>query len=171
MFDQAIFRTGVKFGVLCGLAGFVVVLLLYFTGQNPYGQYNIWGWIFIPVAVFWGLSYFKRFNDQELGFVKALKVGFFIAFYAALSSAMLLYIFSAVTGIEPIERHIAEMKMVLESTREAALQSKVLSQQAYEQTYKDLDKTTPGMLAVDDFVKRIIVGLLAALVGAVFFRK
>jgi len=171
MFDQAIFRTGVKFGVLCGLAGFAIVVLIYFAGINPYGQTSMWSWILIPIAVFWGLSYFKRYNDQELAFAKALKVGFFIAFYAALCSAMLLYIFSVVTGIEPIERHIAEMKTVLESTREAAMQSKVFSQKVYEQTYKDLDKTTPGMLAVDDFVKRIFVGLLATLVGAVFFRK
>ena len=171
MFDQAIFRTGVKFGVLCGLAGFAIVLLIYFAGINPYGQMSMWSWVLIPVAVFWGLSYFKRYNDQELGFVKALKVGFFIAFYAALCSAMLLYVFSVVTGFEPIERHIAEMKAMLETTRDAALQSKVLSQEAYERTYNDLDKTTPGMLAVDDFVKRMVVGVLAAVVGAVFFRK
>lgn len=171
MLDQAIFRTGVKFGVLCGLAGFAVILLLYFAGINPYGQSSMYSWVFIPIAVFWGLSYFKRYNDQDLGFLKALKVGFFIAFYAALCSAMLLYIFSVVTGIEPIERHIAEMKTMLESTREAAMQTKVLSQESYEQTYKNLDKTTPGMLAVDDFVKRVFVGLLSAVVGAVFFRK
>ena len=171
MFDQAVVRTGVKFGVICALAGFAVILLLYFTGLNPYGQNSMWSWIFIPVAVFWGLSYFRKYTDQEFGFFKALKVGWSVAFYSALCSAMLLYVFSVMAGIEPIERHIAEMKAVLETTREAALQSKVLSEEAYQQTYEQLDNTTPGMLAVDDFVKRIFVGVLAAIVGAVFFRK
>ena len=171
MFNQAIVRTGVKFGVICALAGFAVILIIFLAGLNPYGQNSMWSWVFIPVAVFWGLHYFKRYNDQELSFFKALKVGWSIAFYSALCSAMLLYIFSALAGLEAIERHIAEMKMLLETTREAAMQSKVLSEEVYQQTYKDLDKTSPSMLAVDDFVKRIFVGVLAAIIGAVFFRK
>jgi|SRR5688572_21452583 len=171
MFDQAVVRTGIKFGVICALAGFAVILILFFAGLNPYGQNSMWSWVFIPVAVFWGIKYFKRYNDQELTFFKALKVGWSVAFYAALCSAMLLYIFSAVAGLEAIERHIAEMKILLESTRNAALQSKVLTEEAYQQTYKQLDNTTPYMLAMDDFVKKIFVGVLSAIVGAVFFRK
>ena len=171
MLDQAIVRTGIKFGVSCALAGFLVVLVLYFAGLNPYGERVMWGWVFIPVAVFWGLSYFKKFNDQQLGFLKALKVGFSIAFYAALCSAMLLYVFSIVAGFEPIQRHITEMKALMDASREAALQSKVMTKEAFDQTYAQLDKTTPYMLAFDDFIKKFIVGFLSAIVGAVFFRK
>ncbi len=171
MFDQAIVRTGIKFGVVCALAGFAIILLLYFAGLNPYGQNSMYTWLLIPVAVFWGLHDFKKYTDQDFGFFKAFKVGWSIAFYTALCSAMLLYVFSVVAGIEPIERHIAEMKVLLEATRDAALQSKVLSDAAYQETYKQLDNTTPYMLAMDDFVKKIFVGVLAAIVGAVFFRK
>ena len=65
MFDQAVVRTGVKFGVICALAGFAVILLLYFTGLNPYGQNSMWSWVFIPVAVFWGLSYFRKYYARH----------------------------------------------------------------------------------------------------------
>jgi hypothetical protein len=171
MLDQAIVRTGIKFGVSCALAGFLVVLVLYFAGLNPYGQLIVWGWIFIPVAIFWGLNYFKKFNDQQLSFVKALKVGWAIAFYTALCSAMLLYVFSIVAGLEPIQRHIAEMKMLMDASREAAMQTKVMTKETFEQTYSQLDKTTPYMLAFDDFIKKFFVGFLSAIVGAVFFRK
>jgi hypothetical protein len=171
MFDQAVARTGIKFGVIGALSGFAVTLLLYFTGSNPYGQLTWWSWIFIPVVVFWGLAYFKKFNDQELGFLRALVVGWSIAFYMALCAGMLLYIFATVAGIEPIHQHIEEMKALLAQTSAEALKAKVITQQMLDETYKQLEKTTPYTLAVDDFVKRLFVGFLSAILGAVFFRK
>jgi hypothetical protein len=171
MFDQAVARTGIKFGVMGGTAGFLVTLLLYFTGNNPYGQLSWWGWVFIPVVVFWGLSYFKKFNDQQLGFLRALFVGWSIAFYTAISAAMLLYVFAYLAGIGPIQNHIIEMKALLAETSAEALKAKVVTPQMLEETYKGLDKTTPSTLAIDDFVKRVFVGFLSAIIGAVFFRK
>src|SRR5688572_15057169 len=171
MFNQAVARTGIKFGVIGAVAGFVVTLLLYFTGNNPYGQLSWWGWIFIPVVVFWGLSYFKKFNDQDLGFLRALMVGWSIAFYTALVAGMLLYVFATVAGIEPIQQHIAEMKALLAQTSAEALKAKVVTQEVLNETYKELERTTPYTLAVDVFVKRLLIGFLSAIVGAVFFRK
>lgn len=171
MFDQAILRTGVKYGVMCALATFLIVLLLFFLGFNPYGQKTMYGWVLVPFFVFAGLRYFKKFQDQALSFFKALKVGWSIAFYTALCSGMLLYVFSVVTGLAPIQKHIAEMKAILDASHDAAMQSKVFSEEVFQQTYAQLDKTTPGMLAADDFVKKFVVGFLSAIVGAVFYRK
>lgn len=171
MFDQAILRTGVKYGVMCALATFLVVLILFFSGANPYGQKTMYGWVLIPGFVFAGLRYFKKFNDNELSFFKGLRVAWSIAFYTALCSAMLVYVFAVVTGFPPIEMHIKEMKAILDQSREAAMQSKVFSEEVFNQTYAQLDKTTPSILAADDFVKKMTIGFLSGLVGAVLYRK
>ena len=171
MFDQSVARTGIKFGVIGALAGFAVTLLIYFAGGNPYGQLTWWSWPFIPVVVFWGLSWFKKYNDQEMGFMRALFVGWSIAFYLSLCAGMLLYVFATVAGLEPIQRHIQEMKMLFAQTSAEAIKQKILTQEIVQETLKQLEKTTPYTLAVDDFVKRLFVGFISAILGAVFFRK
>ena len=171
MFKQAIFRTGIKFGGISALAGFAIILILFLVGINPFGQLSLWSWIFIPVFIFLGIRSFKRNYDPELGFLKALKAGWSIAFFTALFSALLIFIFATVGGEEVMQRHITEMKTLFESSRQAAIEAKVLTPEAFDQTLKELDKTTAGSLALDDFFKKFAIGFFIAVVGAVFFRK
>jgi hypothetical protein len=169
MFNQAIIRVGIRYGVTGGLACFAIVLLLYFIGINPFGDYGRYSFIPIPFAIFLGIKYYKRFNDTEIGFLRGLRVGASVAFYAALCASMLVFILTYLTGPELIQQHVNEMKALLEETREE--QVKMLGENIYEQGYKALDSLSPSMLAADDFVRRFVGGLFFALIAAVFFRK
>jgi hypothetical protein len=169
MFEQAVVRTGIRYGVLCALLSFGITLTLYLAGANPYGQTSIFSLVFMPVFIFLGCAYFKKYNDQNIGFLKALRVALAITFYAALASAMLLYIFSVFAGFEAIQRHITEMKLMLESTRAETV--KIIGQANYDKTMLQLEKTTPYHLAADDFMKKIMTGLIISIIAAVYFRK
>lgn len=171
MLDQAIVRTGIKFGVFSAFAGFAIILILFFAGLNPYGPYSMWSWIFIPVAIFWGLYYFKQNHEPELGFLRALGLGLLIAVTLALVSAILLYIFGSIIGNEPLQRHISEMKLLFNQTSAQALKDKVLTSQAVAETNRTIEATTVKDLAIDALVKRFLIGFFTSIVGAVFFRK
>lgn len=169
MFDQTIIRVGVRYGVLCGLACFAIVLVLYFAGANPFGDLGRINFIPIPVFVFLAIRYYKKFQDREIGFGKGLRVGLATSFYAALCTAMLVFIFTYLAGPELLQRHIAETLALLEQTREEQIQ--VLGIEMYEMGYKAVSSITPAMLAMDDFLRRIFAGLVFSLVAAIFFRK
>ncbi|WP_439879912.1 DUF4199 domain-containing protein [Pontibacter sp. MBLB2868] len=169
MFDQTIIRVGVRYGVMCGFVCFVFVLVLYFSGVNPFGEMGRITYIPIPVFLFLAIRYYKQFNDTEIGFLKGLRVGLAVSFYTALSAAMLVFLFIYVVGPEVLQTHVNEMKALLQETREE--QIKLLGQKMYDEGYKALDSITPSMLAADDFVRRIFVGAVFSLVAAVFFRK
>ncbi|MDB5262967.1 MAG: hypothetical protein JWQ14_2248 [Adhaeribacter sp.] len=169
MYDQAVVRTGIRYGVLCALVSFAVTLVIFLAGHNPYGQTSLFSLIAMPAFIFAGCAYFKKFNDQNVGFLKALRVALAITFYAALASAMFLYIFSEFAGVEAIQRHITEMKVILETTRTETI--KLIGEANYKLTIDQLDKTTPYYLAVDDFMKKLFTGLLISIVAAVYFRK
>jgi len=154
---------------MCGVACFAIVLLLYFMGLNPFGDYGRFSYVPIPFAVFMGIRYYKKFNDTELGFLRGLRVGLSVAFYAALCASMLVFILVTLAGPELLQQHIAEMKAMLEATREE--QIKLLGKKMYEEGYKAVENVTPSMLAADDFVRRIFGGLVFALIGAIFHRK
>lgn len=171
MVNQAIFRTGIKFGAFSAVAGFAIVLILFFAGVNPFGQLSLWTWVFIPVFIFLGLKKVKKHHLEDFGFLNALKTGWAIAFFAALFSAILLYFFAIIGGQEVIQRHISEIKTLFESSRQAAMESKVLTKDAFDQTLRELDNTTAGTIALDDFFKKLVIGFLTAIIGAVFYRK
>lgn len=171
MFDQAIVRTGIRYGVMCALSGFVIVLALYFSGVNPYGHNNYFSLLFIPVFIFLGSAYFKKYNDQNIGFLKAFRVALTITFFAALCSGMLLYIFANFAGIESIQLHIAEMKALLNLPETKAQTLKMIGKENFELTLKNLEHTTPYDLAATDFFQKAGIGFLVSLVAATFFRK
>ncbi|GAB3197498.1 hypothetical protein ABID22_003405 [Pontibacter aydingkolensis] len=169
MFNQTIIRVGVRYGVLCGVVCFVLVMVLYFAGTNPFGDMGRITYLPIPIFIFLAIRYFKLFHEGEIGFGRGFRVGLSVSFYTALSAAMLVFLFVSFAGPEILQNHIAEMKMLLEETREE--QIKLIGKENFETGYKAIDTLTPSMLAADDFLRRILVGGVFSLVAAVFFRK
>lgn len=169
MFDLAVIRTGIRYGVMAGVACFVVILVLFFTGQDPYGEKALFSLLLMPVFIFLGVRYFKKFNDAEIGFLKAFSVGFSVSMYGAMCSAMLLYVFATFAGPEVTQLHIHEMRAMMDANREAMISA--ANEQTFEEAYKLLDQLTPYQLAVQDFINKIFVGMILSLVAGVFFRK
>ncbi|RIJ34130.1 DUF4199 domain-containing protein [Pontibacter oryzae] len=169
MFNQTIVREGVRYGVLCGIACFALVALLYFTGYNPFGEWGRFTYLPIPLFIFLGIRNFKKYNQGQLSFGKGLRLGLAVSFYTALCTGMLIFVLIYLVGPEILQQHVAEMKALLEETREE--QIKLLGQKMYDEGFKALDSITPSMLAADDFVRRIFAGGIFSLVAAVFFRK
>ncbi|WP_162052811.1 DUF4199 domain-containing protein [Pontibacter pamirensis] len=169
MLNQTIIRVGIRYGVLCSLACFLLVVVLYFMGYNPFGGAGRLTYLPIPVFIFLAIRYFKLFNDGNMSFGKGFRVGLSVAFYTAMTTAMLIFLFIYLVGPEVIQTHVAEMRALLEETREE--QVRMLGESLYEEGYKALDSLTPSMLAADDFVRRMFVGGLFSLIAAVFFRK
>jgi heme exporter protein D len=169
MLNQTIIRVGIRYGVLCSLACFALVLVLYFMGYNPFGEMGRLTYLPIPVFIFLAIRYFKLFNEGNISFGKGFRVGLSVAFYTALATAMLVLVFIYLVGPEVMQNHIQEMKVLLEQTREE--QVRLLGERLYEEGYNALDSITPSMLAADDFVRRMFVGGIFSLIAAVFFRK
>ncbi|GAB3526449.1 hypothetical protein GCM10027443_01540 [Pontibacter brevis] len=138
-------------------------------GYNPFGDMGRLTYLPIPVFIFLAIRYFKLFNDGNMSFGKGFRVGLSVAFYTAMATAMMVFLFIYLVGPEIIQNHVAEMRALLDETREE--QVKMLGERMYEEGYKALDAITPSMLAADDFVRRIFVGGIFSLIAAVFFRK
>lgn len=169
MLNHTIIRVGIRYGVLCSLACFLLVVALYFMGYNPFGDMGRLTYLPIPVFIFLAIRYFKLFNEGNMGFGKGFRVGLAVAFYTALTTAMLVFLFIYLVGPEIVQNHVAEMRALLDETREE--QVKMLGERFYEEGYNALDALTPSMLAADDFVRRMFVGGLFSLIAAIFFRK
>ncbi|OKL39783.1 DUF4199 domain-containing protein [Pontibacter flavimaris] len=169
MFNQTIVRIGIRYGVLSGLICFALVALLYVVGYNPFGDMGRISYLPIPVFVFLAIRNYKRYSDTELTFGRGLRVGLAVAFYTALTSALLVLALIYLAGPEILQNHITEMQALMEETREQQVQ--LLGEESYRSVYEALETLTPTTQAADFFLWRLIVGSIFALVAAVFFRK
>ena len=170
MFEQAAFRTAVRFGVLAALASWAVLLGVYFAGFNPYGKSAFYALFILPVFLFLALAHYKKYADPELKFWKGLRVSWLTTLVAALTFSMLVYLFSVVAGQEAIRVHIQEMKAMMAQSKAQFLKLPN-GQQAYDLNYNALDQITPGSLVVDNFLKMLLIGFLFSFVSATFSRK
>lgn len=169
MFNQAIVRVGIRYGVLCGLACFVVVLILWLLGYNPLGEAGRVSFLPIPVFIFLAIKYYKQFNEAEIGFLRGFRVGLSVSFYTALFASMLLFILLYFAGSSMMSEYVETMKQILENDKE--LQIQTFGKEMYEQSVAALDNISPSLLATYDFVGRLFAGFIFSVVAAVFFRK
>ena len=171
MYDQSVFREGLKYGLGCALVNFGALLILYFTGTNPFGSNLALTLMTLPPAIILGLYQFKKYIDPNIGFLKAFRLGLIISATAAVLSAGLVFSLAKMAGKPALDRHIAEMRAVLEDPTAKAKTLEIAGKENYELALKNIEKITAVDLAADDFYKKLGIGFLLSLVGATFFRK
>ncbi len=165
-----VLRTALLYGAGAGLLCALWIVGLYFTGNNPYGPKRLMAIFFPPVAVLlgqWNLR--KYFQPDGPGILRSVGTGLLIAFFAAVLSAGSVYAFARLSGPEPIARHLTEMRQLLEQGKPMFLKEKNGRQQ-YEQTYRNLAYNAQG-LASDDYVRKLLLGILLSIPGGIFLRK
>jgi hypothetical protein len=169
MFEQATVRTGIRYGVIGGVSSFAVVAILYIAGGDPYGQKSLLSYLLLPFFLVMGINYYKGFRPEKIGFGRAFAVAISISLYLAVTAALLLYGFAVLAGPEVLQQHVAEMRHMMEISREQAIQ--LVGERAYEQAYQDLANRSPVQIANEDFIRRVFAGAVVSLFVAFFKRK
>lgn len=170
MFEKAVVRTAVRFGIFAAFASFLVILTSYFSGSNPYGQYAVYALFLLPVFLLLGIANFKKHSEPNLTFFKGLKFSWLTTLVAAVTFGVLIYLFSVTAGSDAIQSHVQEMKAMMEQNK-AQFLNLPNGKQVYNLNYKELDKITPNQLVIDNFLKMFIIGFLFSFISATFYRK
>ncbi|TGE27885.1 DUF4199 domain-containing protein [Hymenobacter metallicola] len=160
-------RFGVGAGVICTL--WLVGLLL--TGNDPFGPKRLMVIFLPPIAVLaaqWFLR--KQLQPEGPGLKRAIGTGILTAVIAATVSAMGVYGVAQLAGPEQIAKSKAEMLKIAEGSRADYLRQPGGKEQ-YERTIQGLQSITAKGLATDDFMKKLLFGLLLSLPGGIFLRK
>ena len=168
--SHPVIRTAVRFGLGAGLFSIGWIIALYLTGNNPYGPKKLLASLFGIGTVVLSQWFLRRYYGPEgPGIGKALGVGVLTVLLTAALSATGLYGLARITGPAPIQRHLIEMKKLLEANK-ADFLKQTNGQEQYELTRRNLART-PQALAADDFKNKLLFGLLICLPGGIFFRK
>ncbi|GAB2964669.1 hypothetical protein GCM10027048_37590 [Hymenobacter coalescens] len=169
MKNQAVIRTALRVGVIAGVVCIAWSVLLYATGQNPFGPKRLMSVFVPPVAAVVAEWQLRRYFAEGPGLGRSLLTGLLTVFVTALLSATGVYTLARVAGPELIEKNRQEMEQVVRAERANFLKEKGGKEQ-YERTLAGIAATPQG-LATDDFSKKLLLGLLLSVPGAVFLRR
>ncbi|MBB4602999.1 hypothetical protein HNQ93_003766 [Hymenobacter luteus] len=164
-----VLRTAVLFGVITGALCIAWVLFLHLTDNNPYGPKRTLSDFFPPIAAVASQVLLRRYYAGGPGLWKSIGVGLLTTLIGAGIAAAGMYTFARLTDARLIEQHLVEARHLLENAKALYLKQPNGAQQ-YAATLQGLART-PAAFAQDEFMKKIIFGLLLSIPGGVFLRK
>lgn len=147
-------------------------LLLYLLGHNPLVVGRPWdfGFILIPVMIFFSIKDFKsNYNQGELRFWQGMSCGFVTYFVLAMGAALFIYIFLTFADHTVLEGYIQDRTQLLENSRKEFIEQ--LGEKLYHEQLAKMGDTSALVVALDDFWKKLVIGLFLTILIAAILRK
>ena len=173
---QPLYRTSLIFGSAGALINIVLLLFLYFLGRHP---------LLIPpfldarlliflVFIYFAIREFKyNQNNGTLHFWQGMILGVLTYTIIGLLGSFFVYLFSSFYP-EFLNRYISGALDGMEAMKEEMIngpQKVKLTLEEYNKQFKLLSDTSSGQIALDYFIKSMIMGFFIPLVYSIIFRK
>jgi hypothetical protein len=162
---NAAYPFGITAGTLC-VCGFI---LMYFLQIEPISMVLVFGYIITPVFVFIGIKQFRdKFNGGELFFGQGMTVGFFVYTLMAVISASFIGVFMV---FEPeVFDSFKSMNINLLNEKKDILVEQ-LNQQAFDETYENIQRMSIMDVVMNDFLRKIIPGLFFTILISIILKR
>jgi hypothetical protein len=166
---RSVWQMVIKYGITGGALVVALLLILYFTRNNPLVNARYSDIIVQLVFVLFGIKEFRDVkNHRVLHFWQGMSVGCAISLTIALVSAVsILILTSADQGLLP--DYIRQNIEFVQENRDVLVET--IDENAYEDTLANLQRTSVTDLVLDDFLKKSIIGLFLAIIISIILRK
>ncbi len=170
MLQHKYVRISLIAGFICSLLVLLYFFTFYFLNKNPLLHMSTYDMLVVLVCIGLAMGVYRdKWNAGKLSFWEAAKIGFFTNLIGTFLSTFAIYIFIAFIDTEVLSKHIEDLKNILLQTKEQIYES--FGKEAYAETMKNLQATTPLDEALDIFIKKFLVCLLATGFIAAILRK
>ncbi len=172
LFTKPLTKIAIKYGIIGGLISVLLLLVLFYTGKNPflYTRKVPFGIVLVPLFIFFAIKEFRDFkNNYTLHFWQGLILGFVCYLIIALISAGFTRIF--------LSYHPEMLQDIMKVGIQAIKDNK-------EETIKNLGEathiellntistnTTAYVIALEDFILKMFLGFFATLIISLVLRK
>jgi len=147
-------------------------LILYFLDHNPLVTGRPWdfGFILMPVMILFSIKDFRtNYNQGELRFWQGMTCGFVTYFGMALGAALFIYLFLTIADPAVLDGYIQDRVQLLQGSREQFIER--LGEPLYHQQVEKMKNTSALVVALDDFWKKLAIGLFLTILIAAILRK
>jgi len=150
----------------------VLFLILYFMDYNPLvaGRPLDVGFLLIPVMIFFSIKDFKKnHNRGELRFWQGMTCGFVSYFGIALGTALFIYLFLTFGDPDVLAGYITDRVQLIQNSKQQITEQ--LGEAIYHEQLAKMEHTSAWVVAVDDFWKKLVIGLFLTILTAALMRK
>ncbi len=168
--ENKLISVPLKYGIIGG--GFLVVLFLafYFLDMDPLTNVKVVDAIVICIFTFFALKEFRdRYNQRQLHFWQGMTVGMINYLCIALISAVFILVMTSVIDTNMVADYIAGRVALLTENKENLIET--MNKEAFQKAIMGVKETTSFDLALDDFLKKSIIGLFLTIIISVILRK
>ena len=163
------FNAAFPFGFVAGMLCVAVFVVMFFLHVEPIGMVLIIGYISTPIFVYLGIKQYRdKFNGGELFFGHGMTVGFFVYVVMAVISASFIGLF--MVFVPDVFDTFKSMNInLLDEKRDILVEQ--LNQQAFDETYKNIQQMSIWDVVMNDFLRKVIPGLFFTILISIILKR
>ena len=159
-----------KYGILGGSIVILLILIFYFLDLNPLVNIKVADLLLLSIFIFFSLKEFRdRYNDRRLHFWQGMTGGVINYLTIAVISAVFILLLTVIIDPEVTTKYIEGRIELLNENRQTLIDT--MDEETYLKAVAGVQETTGLDLALDDFLKKTIIGLFLTIIIAVILRK
>ncbi len=159
-----------RYGLLGGIVVMAVFFLFYFFQLNPLVNLKFIDIFIFGIFIFFCLKEFRdRYNGGELHFWQGMTAGMINYLTIAVISALFILVMTILIDPGLVSGYISSRLDFLELNKHVLIQT--IDENAYNETVEGVKSTTAYDLALDDFLKKSIIGLFLSSIISIILRK
>jgi len=159
-----------KYGFFGSLIFVVLFLIFYFLELDPLVNIKIIDALLLAIFIFFGLKEFRdRHNNRQLHFWQGITGGMVSYISLAIISAIFIFIMTVIIDPELTTKYVESRIALLMENRQTLVDQ--MDEETFTRAVEGVKETSGLDLALDDFLKKSIIGLFLTIIIAVILRK
>ena len=159
-----------KYGLAGGGFSILLFLVLWLADINPLATNRIYDFILIPLFVFFSVKEYRDYRNRGvLHFWEGIVTGTLTFACLALVSGLFIWLFLEFAPTSLLQDYIDARMGMIHDNKEALVDK--LGEPAVAKSLDELPHTSPLKLGMDDFLKKVFIGMFFTAVIALVLRK
>lgn len=159
-----------KYGIIGGALSILMFLITYWMGKNPLIDLKFFDFLILPVLLFLSMKDFKEYrNNGILHFWHGMTVGVLNYITMAAISAVFIIFFLNFIDAQLVDLYVIDRLEMIDFKKDEMVAQ--MGEETYLKSRSDIEDTSSGILALDDFLKKCLVGLTLTIPIAVILRR
>lgn len=159
-----------KYGALGGSMVILLFLTFYFLDINPLTSIKIVDAFILAIFIFFSLKEFRdQYNNRKLHFWQGMTGGIINYLTIAVISSTFIFVMTVIIDPELTTKFIETSIALLNENKQTLIEE--MDEATFEEAMAGVSETTGFDLALDDFLKKSIIGLFLTIIISVILRK
>lgn len=159
-----------RYGVIGGGVVILLFLIFYFLNLDPLVNIKMIDVFILAVFIFFALKEFRdQHNNRQLHFWQGMTGGVINYLTIAVISAIFILVMTVIIDPEMTTKYIESRIELLNQNKQTLIET--MDEKTYQDTVAGVKETSAFDLALDDFLKKSMIGLFLTIIIAVILRK